>query len=275
MSIGYINKFCYFNGQLTENALIENIESEISVYEVFKVVSGVALFFEDHIERLNRSLQFVDILDFNILQESLEQQVTALCNANDKYFGNIELRFSKIKEGNYSLSMGFIAHKYPNPIAYIEGVEVSLMAAERLNPNAKVKQSETRIKANEYLKGKSVFEVLLVNQSKYITEGSRSNVFFIRNKEVYTAPFASILPGITRKFALKALENKGVLIKQKHVKSSDLCTYNAAFLCGTSIGILPISKIGEHQFEVKNEILQIAMQEFNKIVGDYFAKKLK
>ena len=53
---------------------------------------------------------------------------------------------------------------------------------------------------------KMLYEVLLVNRDGVITEGSRSNVFFIKSGEVYTPPTDAVLPGVTRTMIIRILE---------------------------------------------------------------------
>jgi len=265
-------KFVFYNNNLQVNSLKETIDIELAVYEVIKVVGGIPLFCEDHIERLNNSMKMSHIEDFIISKTDFLFQINAICKANNQYFGNVELRVSKLKDNKTNSFLGFISHKYPEPISYIEGVLTSLLIAERVLPNAKVKGSETRSKADSHLINTNIYEVLLVNNEGFITEGSRSNVFFIHGNLVYTAPKEFILPGITRKYAIKALEKLNIPLVEKLIDATQLNTIDAAFLCGTSPGILPIKQISNIAFDVQNKILRDCMLEFNSIVQDYLSK---
>ena len=52
-----------------------------------------------------------------------------------------------------------------------------------------------------------LYEVLLVDRNGRITEGSRSNVFFVKGNKFYTGPSAMVLVGITRKKYWNAWRN--------------------------------------------------------------------
>lgn len=271
--LGFINEYYINNGIVTAITGKETTDFEISVYEVFKVVSGIPLFFEDHITRLENSLKYANINEYTVDFEKLYKEVLNCCKQNNKYFGNIELRISKQKQGSCKCIIGFIAHNYPSPTNYIEGVVVGMMDAERKNPNAKVKHSKTRIRANAFLKEHAVYEVLLENNVGEITEGSRSNVFFITDNKIITAPVKWVLPGITRQYVMKAIENLQLEMGRELVNSKDLAYVDAAFLCGTSIGILPIKSIGNSIFNTQNMLLRELMQEFNALVNEYLSEK--
>ncbi len=275
MSYGFSNTHFFYNNNLIKNTSVDIIKPEsIAVYEVFRIIGGIPLFAEDHIERLHSSMLLVGIYDFSITQQVFSNKVKELCTANNKQFGNIELCVSKPNNSTIDCYIGFIQHKYPNPLNYIEGVITLLMQNERENPKTKVKHTLARLKANEFLnKNNNVFEAVFVNSKGNITEGSRSNVFFIKDKVVYTAPQEIVLSGITRKYAIKALLNQNIDIIEKPVHKSGLSNMDAAFLCGTSPGIIPIKQIDNYKFNANNLILRNTILEFNSIVEKYMARK--
>jgi branched-chain amino acid aminotransferase len=265
------DRFCYINSQLVEANFPELTNNqEVSVYEVIKIVAGVPLFFDDHYERLGQSLILANIPNELLKKAFYIEQIKALCAANAKYFGNIELRLSWSGTTMSSI-LGFIPHKYPEPLDYLHGVKVGLMKIERENPNAKIKNSSTRILANQYIKDQGVFEVLLINHKQGITEGSRSNVFFIQENQVYTAPGASVLKGITRNYVFKSIDAIKVPIKEQCVQVNALNAFDAAFLCGTSPGVLPIQQIGKQNFDVSNVLLRQIMKTFNDLTQNYLS----
>ena len=73
-----------------------------------------------------------------------------------------------------------IPHAYPTSEDYKQGVPTLTYSAMRENPGVKYINTDLRTRTNRLIKQKQVYEVLLVDKEGYITEGSRSNVFFIR-----------------------------------------------------------------------------------------------
>ena len=267
--LGFTNSYFFINNTLAKtNTEIFNPENEISVYEVIKIISGIPLFFESHIARLKNSLKLSNIKGYSITNATFIKRVKQLCDKNRVYFGNIELRIVK-SDDITNCYLGFTPHTYPPPLSYFNGVDTLLLNLERNNPNAKVKNTKARIKADRFLTDKNVFEVILVDTNNYITEGSRSNLFFIKNNIVYTAPTGLVLPGITRKHVMKALKSINISIIDKSVSIEELDNIDAVFLCGTSPGVLPIKQIDNYKFNVKNSVINSLMLEFNNIIKQY------
>jgi branched-chain amino acid aminotransferase len=155
----------------------------------------------------------------------------------------------------------------------MKGVNVGVISAEREIPNAKIKGTDARQKANDFLrKNNDFYEVLLVDKNNNITEGSKSNFFYIKDNIVYTAPVNLILPGITRKYIIKALENMNIKLKEQALCLENIRDIDSAFICGTSPGILPINMVNDNKLDVDNNILRKLMFEFNSIVKDYIVE---
>ena len=104
----------------------------------------------------------------------------------------------------------FIPYLYPAPDMYRVGVEILSLNEVRNQPNAKITNLSLRTLADKIISDKNVYEVLLVNQEGFITEGSRSNIFFIKDKVVFTPPTSIVLPGITREKVLEICNNLGI-----------------------------------------------------------------
>jgi len=265
----------YFRDKVLLNTTYHGDEKEIgiSVYEVIKVINGIPLFFEDHLERLNNSLALSGLKYPNLKFEELSSQIATLCKENNKYIGNIELRISRLLDNKCLLLLGFIPHNYPKNEEYKQGIKVGLLHAERNLPNAKVKNTDTRLKANKYLADTQLTETLLYNNKGLITEGSRSNVFFIKGQQVFTAPGSMVLKGISRKQAINALIQLGIPFSEEAIHVKALPEMDAGFICGTSPGILPLNSVGETIMDAKNPLLQKIKLAFNKQVTDYLASK--
>ena len=59
----------------------------------------------------------------------------------------------------------------------------------RPNPGIKKWDDAFRVSVNEYIQEHGVYEAVLLNNQKQITEGSRSNIFFLdNNNQLITAP---------------------------------------------------------------------------------------
>ena len=237
------------------------------IYEVIRIINGVPLFLEDHLTRLQNSCAEMQVeVDWN--RFDFQKEIQKLAHKNAIANGNVMLRLihedNKIVERLY-----FIPHTYPTAEMYEQGVEVGLLSAERIHPNAKVVQSDLRSLTNEYLAAHNKFEVLLVDRSGKITEGSRSNFFFIHGNKLITAPLHTVLKGITLLKVLQIAAQLNIEVVYRQVAIDALGEYQAAFVTGTSPKILPVSKVGDQAFDVKNALLHQLIKAYDETIDNY------
>ncbi len=184
----------------------------------------------------------------------------------------IELKISKHSNGHVTSIMGFLPHSYPNPVQYFEGVDLVSIVVERENPQAKVKNTEARAKANQLLTESGAYEALLVNQQGWVTEGSRSNIFMIKNQTVYSAPDEMILSGISRLHVLEVMQLLDIPFKKEPFTLERIYHAEAVILCGTSPGVIPVRRIDSIKYPTQHELVKRIMIGFNDRVTNYLAK---
>jgi branched-chain amino acid aminotransferase len=84
-------------------------------------------------------------------------------------------------------------------------------------------------------------EALLLNRSGFIFEASRANIFWIKDKVLYTPPLSSgCLNGITRRQVLKGAKSLKIPVKEGSLTPEILKGADTAFLTNSLIGIKPI-----------------------------------
>jgi len=247
------------------------------LYEVFRVEEGVALFLEDHLERLFTGARKAGIsmdMDFFEVMEYVDQ----LLSSNGKQEGNVRLSFyfDRVKGNIVSHEGRFIPHHYPTEEMYKNGVACALMNAERENPGAKIAETGYRQRANELIAQNQIFEVLLTDRYNKITEGSRSNVFFIINNELITAPESQILPGVVRKKTLALAEKNNIPVSFKCIDAEqELPGVDGCFLTGTSPRILPVHRIENTEWPARHPVAQKLIYGFQEMVKKYISDHKK
>lgn len=250
---------------------ISLLNSDQSVYEVIRVIDGVALFLEDHFGRLVSSVQ---IRGFQLDMELSEfrQHIAELVRINRIENGNVKFVISEVGTTK-QWSFSFFSHSYPDSSDYLSGVSVDFLFAERETPTAKIIQNTVRERANQMITDQNLYEVLLVDRHERITEGSRSNVFFVKGKRFYTAPDSVVLAGVTRKKVMECLADLKFTIIEEAVSTSEISTFDAAFLTGTSPKVLPVNRIGEIKFQVKNIYIEQLIAKYNLMIEWYLAER--
>jgi branched-chain amino acid aminotransferase len=242
-------------------------DSDRSVYEVIRIIDGVALFIEDHFARLKTSMK-ISGLNLEMELDKFGQNIAKLIQLNQKLNGNVKFILSMVKN-EIQWSYSFIPHSYPVAIDYQKGVSTGLLFAERENPNAKVIQNNIREIANKMIVCDNLYEVLFADRNGLITEGSRSNVFFVKSNRFYTSPASQVLVGITRQKVMECLVELGFLCIEEAVATSEINDFDAVFLTGTSPKVLPVNCIGLNQFPVNNFFVRQLISKYNSIIEKY------
>ena len=258
------NKYVLINHNVLLVSEAEVPDNEKGIYEVIRVIDGIPLFFEDHYARFCKSAEIAGItLGFE--EAELFRLLRKLIEKNATKGGNILISKDK------NLVAHFISHNYPTDEMYNEGVVCRLLFAERMNPNAKILHTEARQKANKLLAESGCYEVLLVDHNGFVTEGSRSNVFFVSGDKIFTAPGSQVLLGITRQKAIETARSMQTEVIEKEIHTSEIQQFDAAFITGTSPKILPIRQIDSVILDVKNSKMSQLMQEYDRMIANYIS----
>lgn len=260
-----IHNFFVLNDKIKPNGEFVISENEGGIYEVLRIVNGIPLFLEDHLDRFYNSAKLAN-KEIRFSKAEITLLILLLIETNKQTEGNILISCK------LNLKLFFINHNYPSPEIYQTGVTVGVLFAERENPNAKVFQTSVRQKANLLMEKNGFYEVLLIDQVGRITEGSRSNVFFIQDNLIITPPGNEVLLGITRKKVFEIAEELGMTVYEEDILFRDLASFQAAFITGTSPKLLPIKQVGEISLNPQNKIVGQLIKAYDDIIKRYVSE---
>jgi branched-chain amino acid aminotransferase len=234
-------------------------------YEVVRLIDGKLLFLQDHMDRLGKSLSGsgIPFPGTDLMLKNLR----LLLEKNSFTQGNIRICLQQSPMNGTDLLSYFIPYVYPDTAMYKEGVRLMTYPHTRPNPGIKKWDDRFRRSVGQYIREHGIYEAVLVNREKQITEGSRSNLFFIdRQNCLITISEKAILPGITRKYVLEIAQKNGISILEKNVAQESLEGLVSAFISGTSPKVLPVKKLDKYRFDVSHPILQLLMKEFELLI---------
>ena len=185
------------NGKLYKNE--QTIDFKVPpIYEVIRVMNGIPLFFSEHMERLFTSLElsgYAHDLSFQLFEDAIFKLVEETQIANN----NIRVEIGLNAENQLIWTLFWVKSIYPEKRVWLDGVYAVSLVANRENPHAKIFRSQFTDQINQLRMETGAFEIILVKDDGTITEGSRSNLFFIKNQTIYSAKEADVLKGVTRK----------------------------------------------------------------------------
>lgn len=237
----------------------------LEIYEVVRISGGKPLFVAEHYDRMQKSISSIG-KNPELSFEEFDCQIEEVAKANSMNEGNIRIeQYRQPPDEVEHVNIYPIPYEYPTKQMYEEGVKVVFMKAERDNPQVKIYNEQFRQQADMLISETGAAEVLLVNKQGEITEGSRSNVFFIKEGTVIAAPQHTVLPGITRMKVLQIFREDGIRYEERPVMAENIGEFNAAFLTGTSKEVLPISSIEDNRFDVNHPILRHLMRRYHEM----------
>ncbi len=247
-----------------------------AVYEVVTVYNHRMLFWKDHIDRLKKSLNAIDI-KFNMSFRSLLIKCEELIKKNHLREGIIYIHISRgIAKRN---------HNWNNNI--FPSLIISCSHKKTYNINAKkialishkdIRWNNCHIKTvsllpNVLLKqkalNKSAFECLMLDDQGYITEATTSNIWILKNDTLITTPLTSnILPGVTRKKLIELANILNIKVCENKFKESDVFKADNVFITNSSAIILEANKLNGKKLKVSNnQILKNIKSEILKVIN--------
>lgn len=278
---------CYFNGQYLNLSDIKVSPFDRGflfadgVYEAIRTYNKRLFRYEDHYNRLKRSLKETKI-NFSELT-SIENIIYELMIKNE--IESEALAYLQITRGSAIPR----THSFPNeniqPTFFVSvkgltenfdeqtsGVKVILQEDIRwLRCDIKSTSLLPAVLANQKAKDENAVEAILVRDG-LITEGTHTNFFAIKNETVYTAPKSRlILEGITRKFVLELCEKFKVNYCEEFINKDDLKSFEEFFITSTTKEITPVTEIDYWKInEGKPGKITMSLQSlFKKIVEDF------
>ena len=265
---------CDGNIRSTSEMYLFNKMNEKAVYEVIKIIDGIPLYFNEHLSRMKKSLMVFNV-DLKKKEEEILKEIVKLVELNKCKFINVKLVYNFSEEGKNSFLIYFIKSEYPQDEKYKSGVHTILFQGKRKNPNIKTISSSFKERVKKSREEQKAYEALLVDEEGYITEGSRSNIFFIKDSVILTPPGGKVLLGVTRNRVLKICKKLNLQVKEEIIKVKDLKDIQAGFITGTTVDVLPIFSIDNLQLtSANNNIMQNIIHAYNKEMKDYI-KDLK
>ncbi|WIV11753.1 aminotransferase class IV [Proteiniborus sp. MB09-C3] len=272
-----ILKYYMYNGEIEPTSNDEGFEKASSplIYEVIRVIDGVPIFLEGHIERMRKSAELIG-KTIKKTDEEIKQEIHRLIDSNKEYNMNIKLLCSNVDSPNQTFMAYYIKSSYPEKEVYEKGIHTILFHSERENPNAKIVNADLRQRINDEIKEQNAYEALLVNRKGYITEGSRSNMFFVKGDKVYTASAGDVLLGITRNEIMNVCKEQNIEVIEEEVHMDSLKDLDGAFMTGTSVNALPIATIDDIKLDsVNNSIIKRIAEGYLQKMQEYIKLNIK
>ncbi|UCH13528.1 MAG: D-amino-acid transaminase [Bacteroidales bacterium] len=225
------------------------------VYEVIRCFKGSLFSYEEHIQRLKRSLSETRIKFRDI--KSLDSVCKKIISKN-----NLEGKYADIY---IQITRGVHRRMHRFPVEEISPT-VYIYAYERLPSVNEMKRGVKVITRNDirWLRCDIKSVSLLPNTLKFqeahdenarecifirdgvITEASHSNVLGIKTGVVFTHPDSNlILSGITKKVVFRICNDLGIYVKESPIREEEISEFDELFITGTGNDIMPVVQLND------------------------------
>lgn len=270
-------RFFFLDGNIVPAGANDDVAyGDVAFYEVIRTRNGVPIFFDDHMNRLRDGIS-----TRYDLQEDIAGEVRSGLRAlvSHENLDEINVRVTVTFTGrDHSLHICYIPSSYPSESMISEGVPLILYHAERFDPGVKMLNNRLRLSVNEELARRKAYEALLVNRDGQITEGSRSNIFFITgNGVIHTAPDSMVLSGITRRYVTEIIRSEGIPLVFEAAGEHETGRFRSAFVTGTSPMVLAVRSVENQVFDVSDPIIGRLREAYvatvERSISDFLKKK--
>lgn len=299
--MAYPETIHYLNGEFVkENEAkfhwLDEITRGYGVFDVSRTYKHVPLFWEEHIDRLYRSLDYVHI-DPGMTQEQMMEVSLEVLKRNEKNMdpaddlvmqhiisrGVADFHVGPISGGpTIMINCGFLSCRYAqDDRCYQEGVHLLVGNHRQYPPDALSSQAKHTSRLNF---GLALYEArmtdphawaVLLNHNGFIAEGPGYNVFMIKDGKLFLPAADNILPGVTQGVTIKLAEKLGVELRRGNYTVWDLYAADEIFCTAATPGIVPVSKFMEKPKPLWGPVTKKLYEAFTELVGVDLAERVK
>jgi len=257
------------------------------VYEITPCFNGVAFRLEDHLDRLFRSLRYVQI-EPPLSPQQMEEATNSVLAANSALLDS-----SPICKLGHWITRGEDPLGTSTPHAgatvciicwpvgsnevrgedFRNGVKLVVVATRRnppesLDPRAKVISKMNQILAELDAKGTEALPLMLDTRG-FVAESSIANFYIVRDGVIWTPTGRNILHGITRKVLLELADRLGIKVIATDFTMYDVGQAEEFFLTHSSACVLPVRQVDRYTptAEVPGRVTSLLMKAFAEETG--------
>jgi len=221
-------------------------------FETIKVHECRIIFFEEHYQRLKKSLERMR-LDFDLSFQELKQVCTTIIGGNDIKNGFVKVMCSRAKTDKTDVIIYTGSKNYENK--YREGLRLCLADGRRnefskLNSIKSLNFAENMMQKEKAVE-KGFDEAVFLNTQGHTSEGCITNIFWVKGRRFFTPSIeCGILSGIVRQKVIQLCEEEGLQISIGEYNFDDLESAEEIFLTNSLMEIMPVSSFVDRQFVI-------------------------
>ena len=285
------NIFININGELykRDEAKISVFDSGFllgdGVWEGIRLHKSKLVFIDEHLDRIFNSANGISLhipLTKNEIIDEIEKVLSKNNMIDDVHIRLIISRGNKITPyQNPNANVGPInfviipEYKKTNPQIYLNGIRIGRVQTIRPPENILSTHYNTLSKLNCILASIEANELnydegIMNDPNGNISTCNSTNLFFVKNKQVWTSTGKYCLNGITRNKAILLCKMNEIICHETNFTFEDIKDCEEAFVTGTFAGIIPVSKIENRTIQSINSdsLVNKIRFSYNKYIQD-------
>lgn len=257
-----MTQYLYINGSFTKssNAAVSPYSRGLlygdGIFETMRGYSGKVFALEEHFARLKTSAKFLDI-EVPFGMPKLDEILRELLHLNALAKKDSRIRLNLIRGAG---SGGLFPDETAEPEVFVTAVDVpenigkiqreGVRLAIINNITLDNRSPFSRHKILNYLPGvlglaearkKGGDEGIFINYDGYVSEGTTSNLFAVKDGVVMTPPReAGILPGVTRSIVISLAQRQKLEVAEKNMTPGDFFEAEEIFITSSVREIVPV-----------------------------------
>ncbi len=229
----------------------------IGAFETVAVEEGNPVLLKEHNERLFRAMEFFHL---KLSADELEEKVG---KALEDPFMKTGRKVLKITASEKNLLVTTRENIYEKK-HYEKGFSTDFSCVRR-NETSPFTYHKTLnygdcLREKHLAHDRGVDEPVFLNTKGIIAEGATTNVFFVKNGDIFTPSVeCGLLPGIMRAYICSRNH-----VWEKDIYPGEIDDFDEMFLTNSLLGVMPVSVMGRHRFlsrSVSHRLLK-AYREF-------------
>ncbi len=223
-----------------------------SVFTTMRAHKGVVFRFSRHLERISQTVRLLG-LQVSATTGQLVEGMYRVLDANDLAEARCRITLTPGPSGGEPTTL-MTAEPLPDYPAewYAKGIGVIVTALKQASGDptfgAKTGCYLPRILARQEAAAKGAEDALWFTAENRLAESCFSNVFLVREGEVFTPPRDTpVLPGIVRQAVLEICEKQGLAAHDdRPLTVEDMLAAEELFLTSSCMGVRPVVRVEKH-----------------------------
>lgn len=251
----YVNRKILPEAQAFVEAAGQGFMFGFGAFETVRIYGGHAFLLDQHLDRLYNAVRFLN-LTVTSPAANLKNEIYDYIQKVGKDDFVLKITFSKGLNGtDVVLSSRSIPYKEND---YSTGFSIKISSVKRRSDSPLVYYKtlnylENIIERQQAL-NQGYNEAVFLNEKSMLTEGSCSNIFFVKGGIVHTPKVeCGLLNGIIRQFViLNLIRRVGVGAVEGNYELKDLLNADEVFLTNSVMEVMPVSKIYDKSFDTSS-----------------------